>query len=87
MKSWLCPACPAFSVEEVAEVGLNELMEAEVDCPVPFPETELGGGGAGRKRPIVAPSRRCRERSPARKRAYSFGVCRSSMAIFEELKV
>jgi methylphosphotriester-DNA--protein-cysteine methyltransferase len=48
--------------------------------------TLFGDGDTGCERPIVAPSRRCRERRQARKRAYSFGVRRSSMAIFEALR-
>lgn len=81
--SWLCPAPSGVEVEEV-----NEPVGPEVDWVVSsFTGSELWGGGTGCKRPTVAPSRRWRERSPARKRAYSFGVCRSSMAIFGELRV
>ena len=73
----------------VAEpIGAEAEAEAEVDWPVPSPpESGFCNGGTGCERPTAAPSRRWRERSPARKRAYNFGVCRSSMAIFGELKV
>ena len=99
LNSWLCSwLCPLSSGVEEAN---DEPTGAEVDwtvpcpfpCPFPFPspfpspESGFWDGGTGCERPKVAPSRRWRERSPARKRAYSFGVCRSSIAIFGELKV
>ena len=93
LNSWFCSwPCPLSSGEE--EVN-DEPMGADVDWPVPFPfpslfpspESEFWDGGTGCERPTVAPSRRWRERSPARNRAYSFGVWRSSIEIFGELKV
>ena len=87
--SWLGPLSSG-----VGEVN-DESMGAEADWPVPFPspspvpspESGSWDGGTGCERPTVTPSRRWRERSPARKRAYNFGVWRSSIAIFGELKV
>ena len=73
-----------------AGTGTDAGAGAEVDWPaVLFSPSECAvwDGGTGCKRPTLAPSRRWRESSPARKRAYNFGVCRSSMAILGELKV